>query len=274
MPRLRLTLAYEGTAFAGSQVQPGRRTVQGVLEEAVQALTGEPTRATFAGRTDAGVHAIGQVVHLDVARAMAEDDWRRALDAHLPPDVRVTNVAFADAAFHARYSARWREYRYRVWNGPVQAPQDRHWAWHRREPLAVDAMRAAAQAFVGEHAFAAFAGLGKGAPDRASATVRTVRVARWTVATCPWPLAGTSLTFTVEANGFLPHMVRNMVGSLVVVGRGAAPVTWIAALIEGRDRRLAGPTAPAHGLTLWRVRYDDDDGGTHAETGDVKVCRH
>src|SRR4051812_14942890 len=182
MPRLRLTLAYEGTAFAGSQVQPGQRTVQGALESAVQALTGDVIRAHFAGRTDAGVHAIGQVVHLDVARTMAEGDWRRALNAHLPPDVRVTNVAFADEAFHARYSARWREYRYRMWNGPVQAPQDRLWAWHRREPLDVDAMQVAAQSFVGEHAFAAFAGLGKGAPERADATVRTVRAAGWTVA--------------------------------------------------------------------------------------------
>src|SRR4051812_45405741 len=185
MPRLRLTLAYEGTAFAGSQVQPGRRTVQGVLEEAVRALTGEPTRTHFAGRTDAGVHAIGQVVHLDTARAMEADDWRRALNAHLPPDVRVTNVAFADEAFHARYGARWREYRYRIENGLVQAPQDRLWAWHRRQPLDVSAMQAAAQLFVGEHAFAAFAGLGKGSPARADATVRTVRAAGWTIATCP-----------------------------------------------------------------------------------------
>jgi tRNA pseudouridine38-40 synthase len=273
MPRLRLTLAYEGTAFAGSQVQPGRRTVQGVLEEAVRALTGEMTRVHFAGRTDAGVHAIGQVVHLDTARAMGEDDWRRALNAHLPPDVRITNVGFADEAFHARYGARWREYRYRIGNGPVQAPQDRLWAWHRRELLDAGAMQAAAQAFVGEHAFAAFAGLGKGSPARADATVRMVRAAGWTVATCQWPLAGTSLTFTVEANGFLPHMVRNMVGSLVVIGQGAAPVTWIAELLIGRDRRRAGPTAPAHGLTLWCVRYDEDDGGTDAER-EMVVCRH
>jgi tRNA pseudouridine38-40 synthase len=274
MPRLRLTLAYEGTAFAGSQVQPGRRTVQGVLEEAVQALAGDPIRTHFAGRTDAGVLSIGHVVHLDTARVMEPDEWRRALNAHLPPDVRITNVAFATEAFHARYSARWREYRYQIGNGPVQAPQDRLWAWHRREPLDVSAMQEAAQALAGEHAFAAFAGLGKGSPARADETVRTVRAAKWTVATCQWPLAGTSLTFTVEANGFLPHMVRNMVGSLVIVGNGAAPVTWIAELLRGRDRRLAGPTAPAHGLTLWRVRYDDDDGGTHVETGDVKVCRH
>jgi tRNA pseudouridine38-40 synthase len=258
MPRLRLTLAYEGTAFAGSQMQPGRRTVQGVLEEAVQALTGTPIRVHFAGRTDAGVHAIGQVVHLDTARVMDEDGWRRALNAHLPPDVRVTSAAFAMDAFHARYSARWREYRYRIWNGPVAAPQDRLQVWHRRQPLALDAMAAAAQSLIGTHAFAAFAGLGKGAPERAGETVRTVRVAAWTAATCQWPLAGTSLTFTVEANGFLPHMVRNMVGSLGVIGAGAAPVTWIAELLAGRDRRLAGAAAPAHGLTLWRVRYDDE----------------
>lgn len=263
MPRLRLTLAYDGTAFAGSQVQPGRRTVQGVLEDALGTLTGGPVRAAFAGRTDAGVHAVGQVAHADVGRAMGEDDWRRALNATLPPDVRITNVAFAPDAFHARFDARWREYRYRIWNGAVQLPQDRLGAWHRRGPLDVAAMQEAARAFLGTHAFAAFAGMGKGAPERADATVRTVRRAEWAAATCERPVAGTSLVFNVEANGFLPHMVRNMVGSLAVIGQDKASVTWIAELLRRRDRRDAGQTAPAHGLTLWRVRYADDE-----QTGD------
>lgn len=264
MPRLRLTLAYDGTAFAGSQVQPGRRTVQGVLKEALGTLADGPVRAAFAGRTDAGVHAVGQVVHADVARAMSEGDWRRALNATLPPDVRITNSVFAPDSFHARFDARWRAYRYRIWNGAVQLPQERQWAWHRRSPLDVAAMQEATEAFLGTHAFAAFAGMGTGAPGRAEATVRTVRAAAWAAATCAWPVAGTSLVFTVEANGFLPHMVRNMVGSLVVIGQGNAPVTWIAELLRRQDRRFAGQTAPAHGLTLWRVRYADDE-----QTGDV-----
>lgn len=266
MPRLRLTLAYDGTAFAGSQVQPGRRTVQGVLEDALGTITGSPVRAAFAGRTDTGVHAIGQVAHADVGRAMGEDDWRRALNATLPPDVRITNLAFAPDSFHARFDARWREYRYRIWNGPVQLPQDRMGAWHRRASLDAAAMQEATRAFLGTHAFAAFAGMGKGVPERAEATVRTVRAAGWAAATCEWPVAGTSLTFTVVANGFLPHMVRNMVGSLAVIGQGNAPVTWIAELLRRQDRRFAGRTAPAHGLTLWRIRYADDDEQTGDET--------
>lgn len=264
MPRLRLTLAYDGTAFAGSQVQPGQRTVQGALERALGTLDGGPVRATFAGRTDAGVHAVGQVAHADVGRAMDEGGWRRALNALLPPDVRVTALAFAPASFHARFDARWREYRYRIWNGAVQLPQDRRGAWHRTGPLDVAAMREAAQAFLGTHAFAAFAGMGKGSPARAGESVRTVRAAGWAATTCAWPVAGTALVFTVEADGFLPHMVRNMVGSLAAIGQGAAPVTWIAELLRRRDRRAAGQTAPAHGLTLWRVRYADDE-----QAGDV-----
>jgi tRNA pseudouridine38-40 synthase len=260
MYRLRLTLAYDGAAFAGSQIQPGQRTVQGVVEGALATLDGAPVRAVFAGRTDTGVHALGQVAHADVHRERGVDQWRQGLNGLLPPDVRITNVERAPDRFHARYDATWREYRYTIWNGAIQPPLMRGTAWHRRSPLDVAAMNAAARVLIGEHDFAAFAGAGKGLPEATANTVRTMRAAEWTAERSPEAVAGLALVFTVEGSGFLPHMVRNVVGSLVVIGAGDAPVSWMASLLRGRDRRNAAPTAPPHGLSLWRVRYDGWDG--------------
>ncbi|HEY7908087.1 MAG TPA: tRNA pseudouridine(38-40) synthase TruA [Thermomicrobiales bacterium] len=260
MYRLRLTLAYDGAAFAGSQIQPGQRTVQGVIEGALATLDGAPVRAVFAGRTDTGVHALGQVAHADVHRERGADQWRQGLNGLLPPDVRITNVERVPDRFHARYDATWREYRYTIWNGAVQPPLMRGTTWHRRSPLDVAAMDAAARALIGEHDFAAFAGAGKGLPQAAANTVRTMRAAEWTAERSPEAVAGLALVFTIDGSGFLPHMVRNLVGSLVVIGAGDAPVSWMASLLRGRDRRAAAPTAPPHGLSLWRVRYDEWDG--------------
>jgi tRNA pseudouridine38-40 synthase len=260
MDRLRLTLAYDGAAFAGSQIQPGQRTVQGVVEDALATLDGAPVRAVFAGRTDSGVHALGQVAHADVQRERDADRWRQGLNGLLPPDVRVTNVERVPDRFHARYDAIWREYRYTIWNGPVQPPLLRGTTWHRRSPLDVAAMDAAARVLIGEHDFAAFAGAGKGLPQAEANTVRTMRAAEWAAERSTGSVAGLALVFTVEGSGFLPHMVRILVGSLVVVGAGGAPVTWMESLLRGRDRRAAAPTAPPHGLSLWRVRYDEWDG--------------
>jgi tRNA pseudouridine38-40 synthase len=260
MYRLRLTLAYDGAAFAGSQIQPGQRTVQGVVEGALATLDGAPVRAVFAGRTDTGVHALGQVAHADVHRERGVDQWRQGLNGLLPPDVRITNVGRVPDRFHARYDATWREYRYAIWNGAVQPPLMRGTTWHRRSPLDVAAMDAATRALIGEHDFAAFAGAGKGLPQAGAKTVRTMRAAEWTAERSPEAVAGLALVFTIEGSGFLPHMVRNVVGSLVVIGAGDAPVSWMASLLRGRDRRNAAPTAPPHGLSLWRVRYDEWDG--------------
>jgi tRNA pseudouridine38-40 synthase len=260
MHRLRLTLAYDGAAFAGSQIQPGQRTVQGVVEGALATLDGTPVRAVFAGRTDSGVHALGQVAHADVQRERGADQWWQGLNGLLPPDVRVTNVEMAPGRFHARYDASWREYRYTIWNGTVQLPLMRGTTLHRRSPLDVAAMDAAARALIGEHDFAAFAGAGKGIPEADVNTVRTMRVAEWTAERSTEAVAGLALVFTIEGSGFLPHMVRNLVGSLVVIGAGDAPVSWMESLLRGRDRRRAAPTAPPHGLSLWRVRYDEWDG--------------
>jgi tRNA pseudouridine38-40 synthase len=260
MYRLRLTLAYDGAAFAGSQIQPGQRTVQGVIEGALATLDGAPVRAVFAGRTDTGVHALGQVAHADVQRERGADQWRQGLNGIMPPDVRITNVETVPDRFHARYDATWREYRYTIWNGAVQPPLMRGTTWHRRSPLDVAAMDAAARALIGEHDFAAFAGAGKGLPQAEANTVRTMRAAEWTAERSPEAVAGLALVFTIDGSGFLPHMVRNLVGSLVRIGAGDAPVSWMASLLRGRDRRAAAPTAPPHGLSLWRVRYDEWDG--------------
>jgi tRNA pseudouridine38-40 synthase len=254
--RLRLTLAYDGAAFAGSQIQPGRRTVQGEIERALAALDGQPVRAVFAGRTDTGVHAVGQVAHADVHREREPETWRQGLNGILSPDVRVTNLTVVPDGFHARYDATWRQYRYMVWNGEIQPPLTRGTMWHRRRPLDVAAMNRAARSLIGDHDFAAFAGDGRGVPDRHAGTVRTMRVAEWATERRPEAIAGLALVFTIEGSGFLPHMVRNLVGSLVLTGMGDRPENWIATLLVGRDRRLAAPTAPPHGLILWQVRYE------------------
>ena len=272
MPRLCFSLAYDGTGFAGSQVQRGQRTVQGVLETALATRDGAAVRAYFAGRTDTGVHAMGQVVHADVRRAeWSEEKWRYALNALLPPDVRITTVREVAGDWHARYDARWREYRYAMWNGPVVSPLTRHTCWHIRASLDLAAMRTAARYLVGEQDFASFTGDGKGVPDAVVVvnTVRTVRVADWTTARRLEPVAGVSLTFRVEANGFLPHMVRNIVGALVTVGRGEHEPDWFANLLQMRNRRFAPATAPPQGLILWRVRYDEEnDGGNDDANND------
>ncbi len=260
MSRLRLTLAYDGAGFAGSQIQPGQRTVQGDVERALTTLDGRPVRTVFAGRTDTGVHAVGQVAHADVHREREPEVWRQGLNGILPPDVRVTNLIVVSGGFHARYDATWRQYRYVIWNGEVLPPLMRGTMWHRRKSLDSAAMRSASRAVIGTHDFAAFAGDGKGVPECDAETVRTMRMAEWTAERRPEAIAGLALVFTVEGNGFLPHMVRNLVGSLVAIGAGDAPVDWVETLLAGKDRRRAAATAPPHGLTLWQVRYDQERG--------------
>ncbi len=274
MYRLRLTLTYDGAAFAGSQIQPGRRTVQGEIERALTTLDGQPVRAVFAGRTDTGVHAVGQVAHADVHRPREPETWRQGLNGILPPDVRVTNLSVVPDGFHARYDATWREYRYTIWNGEVQPPLARGTMWHRRTPLDVAAMDRAARALIGTHDFAAFAGDGKGGPGSDGGTVRTMRAAEWAAERRPEAIAGLALMFTIEGNGFLPHMVRNLVGSLVLIGMGDAPVNWMETLLLARDRRLAAQTAPPHGLILWRVRYGRErDGDEQDAAGRTPTTR-
>ncbi len=248
MRTIALLLAYDGTDFAGSQWQTDIRTVQGALESAWEALTQERRRIVLAGRTDAGVHASGQVAHVQTAtRHDLQTIWR-GLNAHLPVDLTVQNVGDATEDFHARFSAIQREYRYLIDCAPAPLPQLRHQALHVAGTLDVPAMTAALKLLEGTHDFAAFT---TAAPAQRS----TVRTMYWTrISEYEW-FERRLLAIEVAANAFLQHMVRMIVGTLLLVGRNRMTVDQFGEVLMSRDRRLAGPTAPAYGLTLTAVRY-------------------
>ncbi|GIV87801.1 MAG: tRNA pseudouridine synthase A [Chloroflexus sp.] len=248
MRTIALLLAYDGTDFAGSQWQTDIRTVQGAIEAAWEALTQEQRRIVLAGRTDAGVHASGQVAHVQTATRHSLATIWRGLNAHLPTDVTVQNVGEAVRDFHARYSAIEREYRYLIDCAPAPLPQLRHQALHYAGTLDVTAMATALKLLEGTHDFAAFT---TATPSQRS-TVRTMYWAR--IVERVW-FDRRLLAIELAANAFLQHMVRMIVGTLLLVGRGRMTVDQFGEVLAGRDRRLAGPTAPAHGLTLTAVRY-------------------
>jgi tRNA pseudouridine38-40 synthase len=245
--QLRFTVEYEGTRYLGWQLQPGGPTVQGELERALAIVLRAPAQVRGAGRTDAGVHAAGQVASVPVSRVPGDlDRLRRSVNALLPDDVAVRDVALADDAFDPRRHARSRVYEYRILNAPAPSPFWRRWAWHVRMPLDAGAMDAAARLLEGEHDFAAFRGAD--AKETPRTTVRRVLESgvRW---------APPVLVYRVEATAFLKHMVRNVVGTLVEVGCGTRPPEAVAQVLAGRDRTRAGATAPPHGLMLVDVRY-------------------
>ena len=261
MPNFGLVIEYDGTDFAGWQVQAGGvRTVQGVLAAALHAITGEAAMPQGAGRTDAGVHAEGQVAHVALATRLAPEALCRALGALLPRDVAVQRVVAVPASFHARRDARSKRYRYRLWTGATRSPlRDRRSLWVRAA-LDLGAMQAAAQHLLGTHDFTSFRAAGSAVPS----SVRTLLQAEVT-GEC-----GGEMRLDFEATGFLRHMVRTLVGTLLEVGRGRRAPEWIPALIALRERSAAGPTAPAQGLTLICVRYDFplESGGLAAERVD------
>jgi tRNA pseudouridine38-40 synthase len=242
---LKITLAYDGTRFVGWQRQAEGESIQGLLEAALARFEGAPVTAHGAGRTDAGVHALGQVASTRVTFLHDSHTLTRALNAHLPPDVRVVSVDEVDESFHARFSARAKTYRYQIRNTPVADPFDRAFVWHLPEPLAQGAMAEAAAMLVGTHDFGAF----RSAGSEAANSVRTV----WR---SEWRSNGGLLTYEVSGDGFLRHMVRAVVGTLVEIGRGWRQPVEIAALVSGATRAEAGATAPPHGLFLVSVDYD------------------
>jgi tRNA pseudouridine38-40 synthase len=268
MPFYRLQLTYDGTDFAGSQVQPGQRTVQGELERAMGTLSRGRVRSTFAGRTDRGVHAAGQVVAVAISSWRGTSaDLQRALNARLPRDMAVLGAATCCELFSPRFDATWREYRY--WIAPRAVdPFLRRYAWPIRSSLDVAVMEGAAKSLLGTHDFASFAGGGEGVPwsDRARRRRGTrrsvVRIACREVRTGPGPglrSSDTAIEVQIAADGFLPQMVRSIVGSLVEIGRGYRDAEWLAGLLDARDRRSGAPLAPACGLTLWKVGFGDDE---------------
>ncbi len=241
---IMLVLEYDGTRYAGFQRQSNAITVQAELESAIHRLTGEDVRVTAAGRTDAGVHAVGQVVGFTTRSRLSIVDMQRALNALLPLDIAVRDMRLVDADFHARFSAVRRTYRYTVLNTPVRSPLLRRTTCHVSAPLNVAAMHEAAQALVGQHDFAAFGGPMR----RGGSTVRTVyRV------TCR--REGDLVLVEIEANAYLSRMVRHIVGTLLAVGRGALSTADVAAILAAKDRRRAPNAAPAQGLCLVDIGY-------------------
>ncbi len=248
MRSLLLVLEYDGTDFAGFQIQPGQRTVQREIESALARVTGEQIRIKGAGRTDAGVHATGQVASLTTSSGLGVETLSRALNANLPPDVAVRLAREVPEGFHARYSAWSRAYWYWVWNAPSPTPLGRRYSYHWPRPIDPEAVQAAARTLVGTHDFASFAGSADPSRAEAGTTVRTViRLA------CR--RQGSLVAIEVEANAFLPKMVRNIVGTLLQVGSGKLRVEQMSEILEARSRAMAGPTAPARGLCLVEVRY-------------------
>ncbi|MFL5756271.1 MAG: tRNA pseudouridine(38-40) synthase TruA [Chloroflexota bacterium] len=252
--RYRATVEYDGTDFAGFQVNPGKRTVQGVLETALARLDGgNAERIDGAGRTDAGVHASGQVIAFTYEGRVAAADLERALDALLPPDVAVRDLRTVPAGFDPRYAARYREYRYTVWNGP-RSPLRERMALGVRVPLDTAAMARAGSAFIGRHDFSSF-----GAAGRTSVrTVTAVRVRR----------EGRTVTIDVRADAFLRGMVRRMVAALVEVGLGRMDETAVQSALAGPGPAFDGAAAPAKGLCLRSVALGRPTGvrnGEHEE---------
>lgn len=246
--RIRLTISYDGTAYAGWQVQKIGTGVQELIETALRKLFQQPLRLHSSSRTDTGVHALGMVAHVDLPRDRFRMPMRKlplAVNAHLPEDIRVVAASRCRRDFHARFQARGKEYRYFIWNHPVMNPLLRHQAWHVPKPLDLPAMRLAARRLKGKHDFRAFAA------NRNYQVEHTVR----TLSQCRILREGPLITVVLRADGFLYKMCRGIVGTLVQVGQAKLGGREIDRILASRDRRVAGMTAPAHGLVLWKVFY-------------------
>ena len=245
MPRYKLTLEYDGTPFVGWQRQENGPSVAGALVEAIERFAGERPDVSGAGRTDAGVHALGQVAHVDLEKEWDTDTVRDALNAHLRPrPIAVIAAERAAVDFHARFSATARHYRYRIVNRRADLALEREHAWRIAKPLDAEAMHAAAQALVGHHDFTTF----RSAECQAKSPEKTLD--RLTVAR-----EGEEIRIEASARSFLHHQVRSMVGSLALVGEGRWSADDLAKALAAKDRAACGPVAPAHGLYLVRVDY-------------------
>jgi tRNA pseudouridine38-40 synthase len=270
----KIIVSYDGTDFSGFQRQANARSVQAELERALAAIEGRHVTVAGAGRTDAGVHALGQVASFKLTNTIAEPDLFRALNAKLPEDVRVLSAEVARPGFNARFSARSKVYRYRISNTRVMSPFQRRFAWHISRNLDLAAMNDAARELVGEHDFACFQAKpspsrrGRNAPaarwshgerERAETTekassIRTMTRSEWTEE--PVAGGGRLLIYEAAGTGFLKYMVRTVVGTMVAVGDGRRTAASIRDLLDSRSRAAAGPTAPPSGLYLVRVDYD------------------
>jgi tRNA pseudouridine38-40 synthase len=274
---LRLILSYDGSEFSGWQVQPDRATVQGTLASAIGRLTGENVLPQGSGRTDAGVHALAQVVSFSTASAIPVGNWIKALNDILPASIRVLEVGEAAEDFHARKSARAKTYRYRMYRGAVCPPFLARYVWHYPFPLQEDQMARAAGLVVGEHDFTSFAAVDPERADRVATEEKLNHRGPFgsaqgrrggaqmqaenqepnvrTIFSSAWSGEGEELIYTVRSNGFLHHMVRNLVGTFLLVGKGTLTPDDFRRILGERNRSAAGPTAPASGLYLVAVEY-------------------
>ena len=259
--RIAMGVEYDGSSYAGWQTQTHAPSVQDTLQAAISAVADETTGCTGAGRTDSGVHATNQVLHFDTTARRSDRQWRLGVNSNLPEDVNISWVRHVSEDFHARYSAVSRSYRYLILNRPVRTSLHRARAWWLHADLDLESMKQAASSLIGEHDFSAF----RAAGCQARSPRRNIhRLDIWQ--------QGQLIVVECQANAFLHHMVRNIVGSLVRIGQGEARVDWLSELLESKDRRLAGITAPAHGLYLIQVDYPSQFGvPTESVVGGV-IC--
>lgn len=250
MRNLKLILSYDGAEYSGWQVQPDAATVQGTLASAIGRVSGEKVLPQGSGRTDAGVHALAQVATFVTESSVPTGNFVKALNDVLPASVRVLEVAEVPPGFHARHSARAKTYRYRIYRGAICPPFLARYVWHYPYPLDEEVMARAAELVVGEKDFTSFAAVD---PERGreGEPVSSVR----TIFSSAWGRLGEELIYTVRGSGFLHHMVRNLVGTFILVGRGTQQVIDITRILEARNRSAAGATAPASGLYLVGVEY-------------------
>jgi tRNA pseudouridine38-40 synthase len=250
MRNLKIVLAYDGSDFSGWQVQPDAATIQGTLASAIGRVTGEKVLPQGSGRTDAGVHALAQVATFATESPIPAQNLVKALNDMLPPSIRVLQSSEEPLDFHARKSAHTKTYRYRVYRGAICAPFIARYVWHYPFPLDEDAMRRAACLVIGEHDYTSFAAVDseRGREDETISNVRTIFVSTW-------ERAEEELVYTVRGSGFLHHMVRNLVGTFVLVGKGRLKPEDITGILAARNRSAAAATAPASGLYLVDVEY-------------------
>lgn len=248
MRRVRIIVAYDGTKYVGWQIQNNGTSIQSLLENSLFQVTGEHVSVQGSGRTDSGVHARAQVAHFDTAARMPSDKFAFAMNTILPHDVRVIYSEETSHEFHSRFSAKSKEYRYKIFLSPHEDVFSNRYSLHVHRRLDIDKMRSAAYSLIGEHDLAAFKSTG----TKVESTVRNITVSEWYV-------NGSRLEYRVAGNGFLYNTVRILVGTMLDIGKGLLPRDTIGKALISRERKDAGPTAPAHGLTLWRVRYSDFD---------------
>jgi tRNA pseudouridine38-40 synthase len=247
---LKLTLSYDGSNFSGWQVQPDANTIQGTLASAIGRITGENVLPQGSGRTDAGVHALAQVATFATSSPIPAENFVKAINDVLPPSIRILEVAEVPADFHARRSAKAKTYRYRIYRGAICSPFFSRYVWHFPYPLDEGSMAEAAPLIAGEHDFTSFAAVD---PERGreNGEVSNVR----TIFSSQFVREGDELVYTVRGNGFLHHMVRNLLGTFILIGKGTLQLHDLQRILEARDRSAAGATAPASGLFLVAVEY-------------------